>query len=324
MDATYGRRMRLKIFRAPNMKDAMARVRAELGADALILATRRMSDGMEITAALEPETMPPSPLAPPVASPGAPPSAPEPSPTDHTRHAALRFHGVPESLRAVLLAGALPKALAVALRFTALPLAENAAPLLLIGPPGAGKTLTVARLATRLVMGGAAPMVITADGRRAGATEELCAFTRLLGITLIAAAHPTALARALATCPPGAQVLIDTAGIDPFDPTQQEEIMALAAACGGCSALVLPAGQDAAEAADIASACAQAGASLLIGTRFDLSHRLGSILAAAATGLALTEAGIGPGAADGLAPLTPDFLAARLLALPAAVRPKAP
>ncbi len=56
---------------------------------------------------------------------------------------------------------------------------------------------------------------------------------------------------------------------------------------------------------------------LLVATRLDLARRLGGVLAAAArTGLALTEAGIGPGAADGLLPLTPEWLAARLLAIP--------
>ena len=82
------------------------------------------------------------------------------------------------------------------------PLVRDAAawhsqPLLLVGPPGAGKTLTVARLATRLVMAGITPMVITADGKRAGATEQLAAFTRLLGISLIVASHPVTLGRAL-------------------------------------------------------------------------------------------------------------------------------
>ena len=77
--------------------------------------------------------------------------------------------------------------------------------------------------------------------------------------------------------------------------------------------LVLPAGLDAAEAADLAHAYAAAGASLLVATRLDLARRLGGILAAASARLALTEAGIGPGAADGLLPITPEWLAARLL-----------
>jgi flagellar biosynthesis protein FlhF len=37
--------------------------------------------------------------------------------------------------------------------------------------------------------------------------------------------------------------------------------------------------------------------------------------------LALAEAGIGPGAADGLLPITPGWLAARLIAIPG---PRAP
>ena len=39
-------------------------------------------------------------------------------------------------------------------------------------------------------MGGIAPMVITTDSKRAGATEQLAAFTRLLGVPLLVASHP--------------------------------------------------------------------------------------------------------------------------------------
>jgi flagellar biosynthesis protein FlhF len=77
--------------------------------------------------------------------------------------------------------------------------------------------------------------------------------------------------------------------------------------------LVLPAGLDPAEAADQAQAYLASGARLLVATRLDLVRRLGGILAAAGSGLALAEAGIGPGAADGLLPITPAWLAARLL-----------
>ena len=83
-------------------------------------------------------------------------------------------------------------------------------------------------------------------------------------------------------------------------------------------ALVLAAGMDVAETTDLARAYAAAGVRLLVGTRFDIARRLGGILAASANaGLALTEAGIGPGAADGLLPITPAWLATRLLTIPA-------
>lgn len=53
--------MRLKLFKAASMPEAIARVRSEMGADALILATKRVANGVEITAAVEPEKSEPSP-----------------------------------------------------------------------------------------------------------------------------------------------------------------------------------------------------------------------------------------------------------------------
>jgi flagellar biosynthesis protein FlhF len=75
---------------------------------------------------------------------------------------------------------------------------------------------------------------------------------------------------------------------------------------------------DSMEAADMAEAMAEAGARVLLATRLDLARRIGAIPAAAAAGLAIAEAGTGPGAADGLAPMTAEALAARLLAAPSA------
>ncbi len=153
--------------------------------------------------------------------------------------ACCAWHGVPPRLAEKLAAGKLEAALARVLRFGALALdGESPQPLLLAGPPGAGKTLTVARLATRLVMAGAQPLIITTDGRRAGATEQLAAFTRLLGLTLIVASHPATLARALMRRQPGAPVLIDAPGTDPFDPAQNDEIAGLAVTANAATALV--------------------------------------------------------------------------------------
>ena len=287
--------MRLKLYRAPSVSEAMARVRAELGPDALILATRRVADGVEVTAALEPVE-------------------PAPPPPDPERQRQLAWHGVPQPLAEALASGPLEAALGRTLRFGSLGLeAGGARPVLFAGPPGAGKTLTVARLATRLVLAGSSPLVITTDGQRAGATEQLAAFTRLLGLTLIVASHPVTLARALQRRKPDSSVLIDASGTDPFDPAQQDEIAGLAATADAVTALVLPAGLDPAEAADLAAAFAAGGASLLVGTRLDLARRMGWLLSAAHSGkLTLTEAGIGPGAADGLTPLTAALLAERL------------
>jgi flagellar biosynthesis protein FlhF len=297
--------MRLKLYRARAMAEAMARIRSELGPDAVILSSRRVAEGVEVTAALEADPGPVPLLVAPL--PTATPHAAGPCNSD-PRLALLRRHGVPAELHGLLAASSLKAALAGALPFAALPDAA----LLFAGPPGAGKTLTVARLATRFVLAGMAPLVITADGARAGAAEQLAAFTRLLGIDLIVADTPHLLARALARRQEGTPVLIDGAGADPRDAEAAETTAALAAAASARLVAVLPAGIDPGEAGEMAASLHASGAAHLVATRLDGARRLGSVLAAAAAGPALAEAGIGPGAADGLVPLTPALLAERL------------
>ena len=287
--------MRLKLYRAANMAEVMAQVRFDLGPDALILRTRRFADGVEMTVAVEPD------------------GADAPPPPEEPPFDPFAYHGIPGDLAALLRPGPLEETLTTALSFGRLPTASGDAPLLLAGPPGAGKTLTIARLATRLVLAGGAPMVITADGRRAGATEQLAAFTRLLGLNLVVATQPGTLGRALTRRANGEPVLIDTPGIDSFDRHQREELSALATAGQATIALVLPGGIDPMESADIADSYAGIGATMMVATRLDMARRLGGVLAAAQAGrLSLTEAGTGPGASDGLVPLTPDYLADRL------------
>jgi flagellar biosynthesis protein FlhF len=159
-------------------------------------------------------------------------------------------------------------------------------------------------------------MVITADGKRAGAIEQLAAFTKLLELDLMVAPHPATLARALARR--GAQpAIIDGAGLDPFDPAEAELLAATAAAANATLVLVLPANLDAEEAASLAAAHGRLGASFLIATRLDQARRLGAVVAAAGQGLAIAGFGTGAGAADGFADPDPAMLQARLAAPPA-------
>jgi flagellar biosynthesis protein FlhF len=290
--------MQLRLIRAENMPAALRAVRAELGEDALILTSRKIAGGIEVTAARE---APPGDLPPPL----------DPVRVAPQRASAATFaaHGVPAPLAARLAETSLERVLA----FAPLPLA---APLLLAGPPGAGKTLTTAKLAAKLVLAGQRPMVITADGTRAGAVEQLAAFTRLLDLDLIVAAHPAALAKALAQRE-DQPVLIDAPGVDLLDPAGAELIGALRACAHGPAALVLPAGTDAEEAAATAYALARLGGSFLIPTRLDQARRLGAVVAAAGAGLAIAGYGTGPSVADGLADPDPTLLAARLATPPA-------
>lgn len=289
--------MRIKIFKARSVAEAMAMVRREMGEDALIIDTRPLAGGVEVRAALEERLE--EEIPPPAAAAGA--------------REVLARHGVPEPLLSDWGADDLPATLARHLRFAPLPLGEGNSPLTFIGPPGAGKTLTVAKIATRLVLEKRPPLVITADTRRAGAVEQLAAYTRLLGINLFVAGQPGAILRALARRQQGQPVLIDTCGIDPFFAGDREQITALLNAAAAEPIAVLPATLGVDQAASWAVALAELGARHFVPTQLDLTRRLGALIAAAFAGnLRITEAGIGMNAADGLVPLTPAGLAERL------------
>ncbi len=300
--------MRLKVFRAARMADAMAMLREDLGEEAVILDTRRVGGGVEITAALEAEE---PVLIPPAAAIATMPTAAAPPPTPS---GPLAFHNPPPALAAALSRGPLEETLGAALGFAPLPEGRDR-PLLLVGPPGAGKTLTCAKIAARMVLAGTPPVIATTDGQRAGAAAQLAAFTGVLGLTLAVATSPAALVKALARRAPDQPVLVDSAGCDPFDPRQAVALHSFAAAIGAEPVLVLPAGLDALEAADLARAFAALGARHLVPTRLDSARRLGAVLAAAEAGpLLLTEGGTSPEVVQGLEPLSPARLAARLAA----------
>ena len=290
--------MQMKQFRGALLADAMAAIRAELGDGAVILATRRNASGVEVTVALEPDE-------PVLILPDAPaPASPAPGP--------LAFHNLPPWLSERLSGPGVEQRLAQHLEFAPPP--DGAArPLLLAGPPGAGKTLTCAKLAARCVLAGQAPLILTTDGKRAGAAEQLAAFTRLLGLTLALAPNAATLTKALARRPEGQPALIDTAGCDPLDPAQAAILAGLAQAANAQIIAVIPAGMDPGEAADMAQGFAALGARHMIPTRLDIARRLGGVLAAAAAGkFALGEAGNGPDVAGGLMPLDAGTLAALL------------
>jgi flagellar biosynthesis protein FlhF len=288
--------VRLRTIQAARMADAIATLRAELGAEAVILSTRRVAGGVEVTAGHDADD---EPL---VIAPDAVPAARLPE--------ALRRHNLPAALGAQLAGAPLAEALRRALRFDTLPPDGT---LLLLGPPGAGKSLSCAKLATRLVLAGTPPLLVSADGRRAGAAEQLAAFARVLNLPLAVAATPGSLGKALARRAEGQPAIVDMPGCDPFDEASVRRQEALNEAARGNAVLVLPAGMDAEEAAEAAGVFRDLGCRRLLPTRLDAARRWGGVLAAAsAADLALTEGGTGQEVATGLTPLSPEWLAQRL------------
>ena len=317
--------MRLKTFTAPSMAEAMQLVKTHLGADAIIVSTQKGDGGLgvRITAAIE--AVEDEDHYDQIDD--------EADPLDEIADA-LAHHNVPAELadRLTRAAGSLDAddpllALAGALdqhfKFQPIPVSGKR-PVVLVGMPGAGKTVTTAKLATRAVMNRRPVSVITTDTQRAGGYEQLHAFTRLLEVDLQRAATPGELRDAVAAAKPGSLVLVDCAGGNPFDPEDANRQRRLISAIETEIVLVMAAGCDPLDAAELAQAYAGMGARRLLPTRIDIARRLGGILSAASAGrLAFTEVGIGANVAEGLAPLNPVSLARLLLPKYAAARDQA-
>jgi len=315
--------MRLKSFTAPTMSEAMEMVRAELGEDAIIVSTQRAagSKGVRITAALETAE---ADLA--VAELlGESNSA---SAAERVR-GALVDHGTPPRLVERLVNAArtaeigdpvlaCAAALEAGFAFAHLPEHSAPRPFMLVGPNGSGKSVTIAKLAARSVLKQRRVGVITCDNLRAGAVEQLAAFTSILEIELVRARNPDGLARAVADSQGRFDLtLIDSPGLNPFRQADMDYLQTLIEAADVEPILVMAAGGDACEAAEIAETFAGVGATRLFATRLDTTRRLGGTLAAAEAGqLALCDVSASPNVASGLSSISAISLARLIMPLP--------
>ena len=314
--------MRLKTFNARTMTEAMKMVRDHLGEDAIIVSTQKGEGGkgVRLTAALD----------------GADPEfdgAPDPvSSKPHKKRDTIEYlsdalsrHGVPPNLAERMLRSATTLgiddpilALAGALDdvFSFQPLNDSKAqrPIMLIGPPGQGKTLTVAKIAARAAMARRPFQLITTDTERAGGFEQLQVFGKALRGDVVRIDTSQRLKETLAGIRKDTLTIVDTAGRNPFSPEDMGVLRPFVLAAQADTCLVMAAGSDPLEAAEVSRAFAEFGATRLIITRLDLARRLGSLLVAAEAGrLKLADASVTSAVVDGLNPLNPVAMARLLL-----------
>lgn len=238
---------------------------------------------------------------------------------------AMLRHGVPDSVLDQIVScacvmdhdeprPALLSSIETLFQFKSLPKSTENKPIVMVGPPGSGKTLAVAKLAARSAMDGLNICVITTDAERAGGREQLKAFTDLIGVDLEVAKTPTALKEKLLATKGCDQVIIDTAGTNPFDRESIKSLAGFVEAAAAQSILVLPANMQADEAGETAEIFASLGANRLLCTRIDVARRMGAILTAAhQAGLALTEMSATAKVADGLSQCSPKRLTQLLM-----------
>ena len=302
------------------MAEAMEMVRQELGDDAIIVSTQRSGGvkGFRVTAALEPadaDMMVAELLG---EGPGA--SAAE------SLKEAFANHGLPQRLSdrlfnaartsgATTAVAACAAALEAGFSFAPLPEYSSPRPMMMVGAPGSGKSIAVAKLAARAVLKRHDVAVVTCDNFRAGATAQLAAFTRILEVELLTAKSADSLRRALeSTAGMVDLVLIDSPGVNPFKQSDMDFLHELVLATDVEPILVMAAGGDPVEAGEMAEAFAQVGVSRLFASRLDTTRRLGAILVAAEMGhLALSDVSASPHVASGVSAISALSLAQLLV-----------
>lgn len=308
----------------------MALVRATLGGEAIILATQEMpGEGVRVTVAVEEDTESAALHDEPADQAPAVPPAPARSDSEAIAdrvYRALRDHAVPASVGEVLLerAGdaetsdpllALSWAIRQEFRFAPLtPDRGSPRPIMLVGPPGAGKTQTLAKMAASALVAGQTVGVVSIDTQRTGGLARMEAFASALSLEVLAADSPEMLSAHLLMTEGCDLVLIDTDGRNHLDSADLSSLSRFLDGHAIEPVLVMPDGLDPAEAADIATAFAGLGAIRMVLTRVDLARRHGGALAAAhAAGIAFANNSASPRIKDGLAQLDPRALASLML-----------
>ncbi|WP_262690906.1 flagellar biosynthesis protein FlhF [Kordiimonas aestuarii] len=326
--------MRLKTFHAKNMAAVMDQVRSELGPDAIIIQVEEGKAGVRVTAALEAGATPPPPKKAP--RPEETPLAfeaahPFPKARDFDNgdvSAVLNHHGLPfetashfsEAVRAIeggTLSEAFSTALEATIRFSPITDATTR-PVMLVGPPGAGKTICAAKLTADAVLHERRVHLISTDTVKASGIHQLDHFAQLMKQTVSTADTPKELEAVMrAKTTQGGLTIIDTPGTNPFNMDELKELLKFIQTVDAEPVLVMPAGLDALDAQEIAGVFAKMGCQRFIATRLDAARRYASMIMAARPGyLALAAISRSPYVAEGLETASPMTISRLLTALP--------
>ena len=185
-----------------------------------------------------------------------------------------------------------------------------------VGPTGAGKTTTLAKLAAKAQLEhGRRVALITLDTYRIGAVPQLAAYADILGVPLEVAQTPEDLSHALARLADYDVVFIDTIGRSPLGDGVDGLVPFLATAAADEVHLVLSATTRPQDSLRAARTFARLVPNRLVITKVDETDDHSGIAAVArGIGLPLTWLGVGQAVPDDIEAATPERLGALLVA----------
>ena len=153
----------------------------------------------------------------------------------------------------------------------------------LVGPTGAGKTTTIAKMAARWCLrhGSKDLALVSTDAYRIGAREQLMTYARILDAPMFPANSAKELGRLLMRLSSKKLVLIDTAGMGPRDVRLTEQLAALKLGASRARVmLALPAQGEGHALDEIVQAFKKVSPEACILTKVDEAASLGGVLSA--------------------------------------------
>jgi flagellar biosynthesis protein FlhF len=182
------------------------------------------------------------------------------------------------------------------------PLGRRARRVAFVGPTGAGKTTTLAKVAARAQLDhGRRVRLVTIDTYRIGAVPQLASYAEILGIPLTVAHTPADVADAMAQAGDADLVFIDTTGRSPLGDGVEGLKPFVEAAGADITYLVLSAITRPRDAIRAAQGYRQLGTNALCVTRLDETDDHATLTdVASATGLPLGWLGVGQEVPDDL------------------------
>lgn len=182
-----------------------------------------------------------------------------------------------------------------------------------VGPPGVGKTTTIAKLAAQArTHGNRRFRLVAADGYRVGAVEQLRLYAEIIGSPFVVARRPEEMVDAVAESQ--LPVLVDTPGLSPANEEAAAFFEALTSLPDVMTHLVVPANTTPRDFERIWQRFAPVAPRCVVITKIDEADGLMPLLdCVRARDLRISLLGLGQGVPDDLATATPDTVADCLL-----------